>query len=107
MTDQSIQWRRAKFDTEDYFQPPLTGYTNGQKWNGFDMPAFEKDEAKRIGEVFGDVIYDEAGDFFFSDMGYPEEEPERFDGFDIVVDGETVRVYAIGAGFWTWTEEPD
>lgn len=103
-----LSWRRGVFDVEDYFEPGLKGFTADQHWNGWAVPAFEKKEAEHIAKVFGDMEYDADKDAFICDMGYPDEPPEVFSGFDIDVDGETIHAYAIGSGFWVWSEiEPE
>lgn len=100
-------YRAGLFDIEDYFQPPLPGYTQGFLWNGWAVPCFEFDQVTRINEVLGDLTYDKDKDAFLFYGDYPDEEPEAFTGQDIVVDGETKRVYPVGAGFWCWSQEPD
>jgi hypothetical protein len=96
-------WMAGNFEIDDYLNPPAAGFQKPKRWNGFAMPAFEKQEADRIAEAFGDVVFDAEKDAYICDMGYPEEEPEAFKGFDIEVDGEKRHVYAIGSGFWVWT----
>lgn len=96
-------WREGAFEIDDYFEPPVRGYTQGFAWNGWAAPSFEYNEAKRIADQFGDITYDEAQDAWILD-DMDGEEPVLFTGSDIVVNGETKRVYAIGAGFWTWSE---
>lgn len=96
----------STFGIDDYFEPALEGYTLGDKWNGWAMPLFGKESAMRIAEQFGDMTYDEERDVFILNTQeyYPDEPNEEFAGQDIMVNGETVRVYPIGAGFWTWDD---
>lgn len=96
-------WHEGAFEIDDYFEPPVPGYTQGFAWNGWATPSFEYKEAKRIADQFGDITYDEAQDaWVLNDMD--DDEPVVFKGSDIVVNGETKHVYAIGAGFWTWSD---
>jgi hypothetical protein len=105
MTEASkLIWRRGVFDVEDYFEPGLKGVTADQHWNGWSVPAFEKADALHIAKVFGDMEYSADKDAFICDMGHEGEPPEEFTGFDINLDGETLHVYAIGSGFWVWSE---
>lgn len=97
----------STFGIDDYFEPPLEGFTKGFLWNGWATPFFEIEEAKRIQETMGDLSYDEKRDVFIfkTEDDDPEDPPEEFAGQDLVVNGETKRVYPIGAGLWTWDDE--
>lgn len=96
----------STFGIDDYFEPPVEGYTKGFLWNGWAQPYFELDEAMRIAKQFGDMTYDKERDVFIADTQqyYPDEPNEEFAGEDLVVNGEVKRVYAIGAGAWTWDD---
>jgi len=105
---------QREFYIEDFLR--ATGWTQGERWNGWQCPRFEKAEALKVMAQFsaedlnnGDTLtYDEANDRFVLTQGdYPDEEPEYFDGVEIeTAQGEKV-VYAIGAWSWTWDAEEE
>lgn len=78
----------------------FVAYSNGRRWNGWAMPHFPLDSALAVAKAMGDVRYDETRDVFILE---PEgEEPEEFAAEVIQVDGNDVKVYAIGSGYWCW-----
>lgn len=82
-------------------------YSNGLVWNGWAMPHFEIEDARRMLNASGNVWkYDEVADAFTVNEG---EEQEVYVAEYIWVDfdngdkeREQIKVYAIGAGAWTW-----
>ena len=103
----AIEHRAGFFAIDDYFEPPVPGYTTGIRWNGWATPVFEKDQIERIAAQFGDITYDEKRDVFIADNGPTVEDDcryEEFAGQTIIVDGTTKHVYPIGSGAWTWEE---
>lgn len=122
---------------------PVPAWLNSRAWNGFAMPAFEREDALAAigsGRIL-DTHYHAASDaFIFLDLcgePIPSFDPEDlfprivaaavsssceievagetiqatvFPGRDLTTpDGSVVRVYDIGAGYWTWSrhEEPE
>lgn len=92
------------------------GYTNGEKWNGFDCPLFELDESLKIMEDFNDLneeleldiklVYNSEQDYFVEeDENYDEDEPIIYEPLLIKTSEGTKKVYPIGAGYWTWEEK--
>ncbi len=84
------------------------GYSNGQTWNGWEMPYFTFEVANKIAEDMNAVtteeklVYDEASDtFIYQTEYYPESDWERFEATEI--DGK--KLYGIGAGSWVWDGE--
>lgn len=94
-------------DTELY-----PGYTFGDSWNGWATPHFTKEVAERVcalaystGAYGG---YDEAQDAFVGVLeGVSPEDIDVWPGQDIVVDGQTVHVYPVGAWDWCWDSYQD
>jgi hypothetical protein len=84
-------------------------YLNGERWNGWAMPYFTKETALDMLTASGNTFrFDDARDAFII------SEPEAYDGEDYVIEaeqidvnGERVKVYAVGAGCWVWDEVTD
>lgn len=84
-------------------------YTEGKTWNGAECPRFTKEWADRLmaADVNAIVKFDPATDTYDFGSGEIVDDPENHTvvkGHDIVVDGQTIHVYAIGASSWCWTE---
>ena len=90
----------------DPIQATFEGYTNGDTWNGFACPYFEKDVAESILKASEDNgyqwRYDPEQDVFLvqSKDDPPEYEPEEYQGQTISIDSKEVRVYGIGTYSW-------
>lgn len=80
----------------------LPAYTNGQRWNGWAMPYFPVEAAHALLEHMPDLRYDDTRDAFVSKSYDDEAEDEVYPAQVLVVRGETLKVYAIGAGSWCW-----
>jgi len=86
------------------------GYMNGQVWNGFAMPLFDKQTAMNVlADCGSDPTwrYDKKSDSFilrFKDCTEIEsgECDEIYSAQWIVVDGKRKKVYGIGSGSWVW-----
>lgn len=98
----------------DVAPPRFKGYSvSGNYWNGWECPAFEKEEAERIlawaKQLDEDSIDDSANAYSYDvetdtfkycdAAGDPYEESK---GFDITVNGSVRHVYSIGAYAWIW-----
>ena len=111
-------FRRAAFslmDSEEHF----SGWTNGQRWNGWAKPHFELAEAQRLmtwlskqnvhlNRPDGDLPPAAEREGFcaetdaFVTMSQDGEE-ELWEGRAIAItDGSSIKVYPIGAGCWCW-----
>ena len=105
-----MPFRKAKFNIDGQ-QDVFEGYTDGQLWNGWECPHFPKTELPKIAAWLGtqeaEAEYVEAADTFVVMSTESEIETEEFPGLDIVVDGEIIHVYAIGAWSWIWDEVED
>ncbi|HUO61803.1 MAG TPA: hypothetical protein VMU24_14130 [Candidatus Acidoferrales bacterium] len=75
-------------------------YSSGQRWNGWAMPYFTRENGLRVCEIVDNMRYDESQDAFVapSDDG----SDEVFRSQILVVEGKDVHVYAIGTGSWWW-----
>lgn len=98
------------YKLKDYEGVAFKGYTHGYSWNGWATPCFEYETAlylindMNMMEETDRARYDEESDsFIIKAYDYPEEDdPEVYEGADIIVNGETKHVYGIGSGFWCW-----
>ena len=98
--------RKALFQIDG--GPVYTGYTNGDRWNGWATPYFTLEEAQRLQAEFnqGDglrMFYDCQADKFI--LQYEDDdEPYVWKGEDIqTVDGK-LHLYGIGAYSHIWDE---
>jgi hypothetical protein len=103
------RWRPGRFSFEggDIYK----GFTRGRLWNGWAMPAFEKDETRAIvawlTEHEGRSSYDAPSDTFtwYMDEGAAEDERYTATGEDILVQGRRHHVYDFGGLGLTLMEE--
>lgn len=115
--------RKTRFCIEG--GPPYVGYTDDQHWNGWAVPYFEKAVADRmVADYTADgqfqAFYDAAADTYHFQMeaGVPFGKVvktgsngmhyydgwDSFRGVDVVVNGQKMHLYPIGAGYWCWEE---
>jgi len=83
------------------------GFSQGQRWNGWECPYFPLEVAQQIAKDmsnFSDKLtYDETKDCFtYKTEDYPQDESDSFDS--TLIDGK--KLYAIGAFSWCWDGEP-
>ena len=89
------------------------GYTNGDDWNGWATPYFEKEEAIRVMHDYNKyreesehMSYDEENDIFIAWVeGYGDY--EYWIGENIHTAEGIKHLYGIGAYFWVWDEAID
>lgn len=82
------------------------GYTTSNRWNGWQCPLFNKENADKICKVYNNEFcqmrYDEENDCYIAD--YPVDEySEKYEGRDYVVNGKVERLYPIGSHEWCWS----
>ena len=99
---------KGKFSVDNSEQ--IIGYTDGNTWNGWATPFFEKSKLKEMKEKgyfeYFDVTYNKEDDsYYFQDLYEPEDEPEIFKGIDIETYSGKIHVYPIGTCNWTWEVE--
>lgn len=83
----------------------VPAYTNGQRWNGWAMPHFPAAAAHGLLAHMPGLRYDSGRDAFVSKSYDDEVEDEAFAAETLVIDGQAVKTYAIGAGSWCWWSE--
>ena len=83
------------------------GFTDGQKWNGWECPYFPFEVALQIAKdmsSFSDeLVYDISKDAFtYRTEDYPDCEHDIFSPVLI----NSMKLYPIGAMSWCWDGEP-
>ena len=81
------------------------GWSNGQLWNGWEMPRFELKVGQEILGWMGDdkARFDGDRDAFITVNQDGEEEVWPAESIAIT-DGSRIKVYGLGAGSWIWEE---
>jgi hypothetical protein len=106
-TIDTAEWYEACFGIEDYFgEDGIRGFTRGFLWNSWETPVFPKESVDQIAAVFDDVVYLAETDEVRVNTYYDDVPHLHFKGFDIVVNGETHRVYQVGDS-WCWHRATD
>lgn len=116
-----IYYTQHAFSIDDDPTASFTGWTDGQRWNGFACPLFERDEAQRMVDAYATGAlswsgppeegyaagYEAATDsFWFYNPSVGAR--DAFSGTDIILpDGRPVHVYPIGAAGWIWMNAPN
>jgi poly-gamma-glutamate capsule biosynthesis protein CapA/YwtB (metallophosphatase superfamily) len=102
-----IELRKAKFAIDSIPNISFEGYTNGETWNGWACPYFEKSEAEHVLQASEanhfKWVYNTGQNTFivYSDDDEAVEEIfEAVQGF--LEDGNEIIVYGIGAYSWIW-----
>ncbi|UJF36547.1 hypothetical protein [Paenibacillus hexagrammi] len=114
--------KKAYFSVDGLDSGVIEGYTQNKSWNGWACPSFTKEGGMKCIERFGclhlPAWYDETHDRFiftmqcdapkFEDLTAEQLDEQWeyniFEGRDVSIEGETVRVYDIGAFCWIWDE---
>ncbi len=79
----------------------LDCYSNFMVWNGWGMPFFDEEAARKLSQMLPNLRYDGERDLYISkDEGTNDE--DEYPATLINVEGRTVKTYAIGSGYWTW-----
>ncbi|PZO21369.1 MAG: hypothetical protein DCF26_00055 [Burkholderiales bacterium] len=66
------------------------------------MPYFTLEAGKQLASLMPNLQYVEARDAFIHTARELDEEELEFVGQVIVVNGQTIKAYPIGAGYWCW-----
>lgn len=80
----------------------VPAYSNGRRWNGWAMPYFSIEAAQSLLKLMPELRYDSARDAFIMKAYDDEAEDEVFLVETLVIDGQPIKTYAIGAGSWCW-----
>jgi hypothetical protein len=102
----AVVYREATFDIDGMFVD-LPGFTAGRRWNGWACPFFPHESCVAIITRIPGSSFDPEREAFFiprEDAGPGDEPVEVYLPETIMVDGQPIRVWAIGAGSWTWEE---
>jgi hypothetical protein len=115
------KYELTKVCIDDLVGPVEAYVIAGERWNGWEMPHFTRANADLLmalwnaaGEKLAEdpkaclqsvMSYDAERDAYIVTFPEDEQATETFEIENILVDGEYVRVYAIGAGSWTWDRE--
>lgn len=97
-------WRKTSVATDAMEEQGivLDAWTQGDLWNGWAKPLFEKAEALKIAEIMGEgMTYDAEKDRFVDHL---DGEQEVYEKMEIEAEGRTIEVYPIGTGSWCWSE---
>jgi hypothetical protein len=97
-------WRKGRFGFDSEAEYPYVGYTHGQRWNGWECPWFELDEAQQIVADCPHTgsTYNPDKDCF-EQRDYADDEVYALPAQSILVDGKYIRVYIVVDG-WCWEE---
>lgn len=105
MKEMKIKLLERYFAIEDgeYYK----GYDNGNRWNGWACPLFEKSIAHKICRAATDnetvvIKYDGKEDCFIIKSLDNSFEDECYKGKDYEINGENKHLYSIGSGLWCW-----
>jgi hypothetical protein len=104
-----IELYKAKFAIDSISNSSFEGYTNGETWNGWICPYFEKSEAEHVLQAseanHHKWIYDADRDIFivYTEHNTEEAAEEIFEAVQgFLEDGNEITVYGIGAHSWIW-----
>lgn len=75
----------------------VPAYSNGMRWNGWAIPYFTFEAARSLLEYMPDLRYDSSRDAFIS-----AHEEDAYIPVMLVIDGQTIKTYPIGSGYWCW-----
>lgn len=97
-------WRKGRFGFDSEAEYPYVGYTSGQRWNGWECPWFELDEAQQIvaDATHTGSKYNPDKDCF-EQRDYADDEVYALPAQSILCEGKYVRVYIVVDG-WCWEE---
>jgi hypothetical protein len=92
--------------TPEGFIGPFEGWTDGEFWNGWAMPFYDRDTASEVAKAVSLTgrkgSYDADRDAFdFQDPNNPDD-VETFVGMEIETGSGSHHVYPIGSGSWIW-----
>ncbi len=100
-------YRKSRFSIEEV-EATFAGWWDGERWNGWAMPSFEIDEARKVLDALAPKAnrFDPDHDSFVT-WGADGEEIWPAESI-MLADGGTAKVYPVGAGSWIWEEvQPD
>lgn len=98
------KWEQEYFQIED--GPVFHGWHTNHRWNGWHMPFFELDVAEQVCKAFGFDWwrYHQPDDAFYTWSEDSGDWPDMWDTRTVMVDGQPVKLYGIGAGSFIWSD---
>lgn len=103
--------KEAVFCFDGHTDTTFPGYTNGDTWNGWACPYFERDIAEQVAEYWMEIHEDNPDEGFESEYDPRRDaflfhepvhdEPLIFESTEV----EGKRLYAVGAYHWTWVKQ--
>jgi hypothetical protein len=98
----------ATYGIDDVIED-LPGYSFGRRWNGWACPYFPKESCDRIAQAIGKgAHFDADAEAHVIPYDTDSDQPKEFDRYPaqtIRVEGQELKVWAIGNGCWTWEEQ--
>ncbi|MDP3350396.1 MAG: hypothetical protein Q8S92_15505 [Hydrogenophaga sp.] len=80
----------------------LPCYHDTTRWNGWGMPYFTLEAGNQLATLMPNLRFVQERDAFVHTSEEDGEEVLDFIGQVIEVDGQRIKAYAIGAGYWCW-----
>lgn len=98
--------RKTRF-VIDTNEQTYEGYTDGRLWNGWECPWFTKEVAdemmRDLNKEGVETEYHHKTDSYII-KSEDWDEPDVFDGRDIITEDGPMHLYPIGAACWIWDE---
>jgi hypothetical protein len=95
---------RAATVTADWLEPDvkLPCYHDTRRWNGWGTPYFTLEAGNQLASLMPNLRYVKVRDAFVHTAVESHDEDLEFIAQIITVDGQPLKLYPIGAGFWCW-----
>lgn len=105
-------FKKSWFYIDGLGEDVIEGYTEeGSDWNGWATPHFTKENSLKVLSLVSSIggaelakYREKTDEMVVTAEVFDLDATEHFEGTDITVDGETLRVYPVGAFSWTWEE---
>lgn len=98
-------WRKARFSLECGDEKPTmyTGYTDGRRYNSWDVPFFTLAVAKKIAKELGGAYDAKRGALVFP-VDDTRDQEEVYEG-ELIPEAHSESLFCLGNGGWVWFEE--
>lgn len=80
----------------------LPCYHDTRHWNGWGMPHFTLAAGNQLAQLMPNLRFVADRDAFVHTAQEVDEDELEFPGQTIMVDGQPIKTYAIGSGYWCW-----
>lgn len=83
----------------------VAAYVASRRWNGWAKPYFTLEQGRDLLAVMPELSYDSSTDRFVAVLDANDPSESRYEyGLEVIeVDGQSLKVYPIGAGDWCWS----